>query len=134
MTIQMCQLFIYTSSPPTSLRHFVEFWAERYHWPNHRLYAQIITAPHTAEKLGQLFKWKIGNRLFASKLPVLKKCFMDRDAEAEKLVKQLALREPRDIARHFLDHFKDGARFTGSSGSTVGTLDFRSMTSMFTGP
>jgi hypothetical protein len=108
MTIQMCQLFIYTPSAPTSLRHFVEFWAERYRWPNDDLYAQNIAPPYTAEKLGQLFKWKIGDKLFASKLPLLKECFINRRAEAEKLVMQLASYKPREVARRFLGQFKDG--------------------------
>jgi hypothetical protein len=55
------------------------------------------------KKLGHLFKWKIGSKLFASKRPLLKECFIDRRAEAERVVKQLASCEPREIARRFKD-------------------------------
>ena len=44
--------------------HFVEFWAERYRYPNDDLYTQNINAPRTPDSLGKLFKWKIGNKLF----------------------------------------------------------------------
>ncbi len=108
MTIQMSQLFIYTPSPPASLRQFIEFWAERYRWQNEELYTPNINGPHTAAALEDLFKWKIGNKLFANKLPLLKRCFIDRRAEAEKLLKELAGRERREIACRFLDRFKDG--------------------------
>ena len=108
MTIQMSQLFIYTPSPPTSLRHFVEFWAERYRWQNMDLYTHNIAGPHTPDGLANLFKWKIGNKLFANKLPLLKRCFIDRRAEAEKLLRELVACEHREIARRFLNHFKDG--------------------------
>jgi hypothetical protein len=108
MTIGTHQLFIYAPSPPTSLGHFVEFWASRYRWPNDDLYTQNIAGLRTAEALGQLFKWKIGNKLFASKLPLVEKCFINRSAEAEALVQQLAPCPPREAARSFLDQFKDG--------------------------
>ena len=108
MSIRLNQLFIYTPSAPTSLCHFIEFWAERYRWQNEELYTENIAGPHTPAGLADLFKWKIGNKLFANKLPLLKRCFIDRRAEADKLLKKLATRQPREVARRFLDHFKDG--------------------------
>jgi hypothetical protein len=108
MTIQMSQLFIYTPSPPASLRQFVEFWAERYHDPHELLYTQNINGPPTAAGFADLFRWKIGNRYFKSKKRLLKQCFIDRLGEAGPLLKQLAGQERREIARRFLNNFKDG--------------------------
>jgi hypothetical protein len=108
MTIRMSQLFVYTQSPPTSLRHFVKFWAERYFYGDEDLYTQNINGPHTAEGLADLFKWKIGNKLFSSSLALVKRSFIDRSAEAEELVRKLAASESREIARRFLDDFKVG--------------------------
>lgn len=108
MTIEMDQLFVYAPTPPTSLRQFVEFWAARYHWANDSLYTKNIHGPHTRNSLAELFKWKIGNMLFANKLPLVRRCFIDRRAEAAKLVKKFVGCEPREFARRFLDQFKDG--------------------------
>lgn len=108
MPIQMSQLFIYTPSPPDSLRQFVEFWAERYHDPHELLYTGNINGPHTADGLAALFRWKIGNKLFSNKLPLLKRCFIDRLGEAGPLLKGLGGQAHREIACRFLNHFKDG--------------------------
>jgi hypothetical protein len=108
MSIPLNQLFIYAPSPPNSLRHFVEFWAERYHYPQEFLYTQNINGPHTVARLGDLFKWKIGNKLFASKLPLLKRCFIDRRSQAKKLLREDAACDSREVAQGFLDYFKDG--------------------------
>src|SRR5437868_3388832 len=108
MSIRMRQLFIYTPSAPSSLRHFIEFWAERYYYRDEALYSNNINGPHTPGSLGSLFLWKIGNKLFTSKLPLLNRCFIERRVEAKKLIRGLAAHEPREIARRFLDHFNDG--------------------------
>jgi hypothetical protein len=108
MSIRLSQLFIYTPSPPTSLRQFVKFWAERYLSSYEHLYTNNINGPHTPDGLCALFKWKIGNKLFANKLPLLKRCFIDRRSDAEKFVEKLDTHEPSEFARRFLDHFKEG--------------------------
>ena len=108
MAIQMNHLWVYARSTPDSLHDFIEFWAKRYYYPYEHLYTQNIGGPHTPEGLSDLFKWKIGTQYFASKLPRLKENFIDRHAEAEKLSKEIANREPRENARCFLEHFREG--------------------------
>src|SRR5262249_331470 len=108
MTIKMDQLFIYTPTPPRSLRQFVEFWAARYSWQNEELYTGNITGPHTAKRLEELFRWKIDKRWFASTLPHLQQCFINHRAKAGRLVKELARCESCKAARRFLDQFREG--------------------------
>ncbi len=108
MTIKMSQLFVLEPSQPSSLRHFIKFWAERYYAADESLYLNNIKGPHTPKSLAALFKWKIGNRFFRYAMPDLKKHFINRRDEAWKLVKKLAVCEPRDLASRFLDEFNEG--------------------------
>ncbi len=108
MSIKLDQLFVYTQSTPNSLNHFVEFWAERYYDPYELLYTKNIRGPHTPEGLLELFKWKIGNKLFASKRELLERSFISRRDEAQRLLRDLSKHEFRAIASGFLDHFQDG--------------------------
>jgi hypothetical protein len=104
------QLFILKPSPPDSVSAFVEFWAERYHYPGEQLYTRNIDGPHTPKGLRDLFKWKIGTRFFAAKLKrqSVEQNFISRLDEAQRLLRSLVSRELRGVAEGFLEHFNDG--------------------------
>jgi hypothetical protein len=108
MTILMNQLFVLARSKPDSLRHFVEFWAERYTYGDDAPYFTNINGPHTKDTLLALFKWKIGSRFFEAKRPHLEQNFIGRLEDARKLAQAVARCEPREIAKRFLVEFKDG--------------------------
>jgi hypothetical protein len=110
MTIKLNQLVVCEPAAPKSLQHFVEFWAKRYYYPDEYLYTQNITSngKYTPTALRELFKWKIGSRLFGHDLPQLEKCFIGRRAQAAKLLKELDNCEPRHVAEGFLGHFGQG--------------------------
>jgi hypothetical protein len=93
--------FIYQRQP-ASRREFIEFWAARYFDPNERLYTTNINRPRTAETLSELFKWKIGHRLFATMLKrTVEPHFLSRIADVRKL--------PPDVsAEDFLRKFPNG--------------------------
>jgi len=46
---------------------FIQYWSDRYEYPNEHLYADNIGAPLTAESRRQLYEWKNGGILSGSK-------------------------------------------------------------------
>jgi hypothetical protein len=101
MRIQKDKLFVYPSSP-VPLREFIEFWAERYSDPNETLYTKNIGAPRTKESLRELFRWKIGQRLFKTMLRrTVEPYFISQIKRAEEL-------PPKISAEDFLQEFPKG--------------------------
>lgn len=86
-----------TSAGPSQ---FVDFWARRYHYAGEAddLYTRNIAGPHTADSLRELFKWKIGHRLFEHSLPTVEKNFVGRIDDARKLSFDT---DPRAFLREF---------------------------------
>lgn len=76
--------FVYVKSS-ASYRDFIEFWEQRYNYPDENLYTNNIMGPHTEERLKELFHWKIGSRLFEHTLPSIQKSFISRIGEASVL-------------------------------------------------
>lgn len=100
-------LFIYERTPATSKKQFVRFWASRYH-NDDGLYIPNIRGPHSATQLQALFRWKMGDRFFNHHLPRLKKDFFGRYEESRSVLKRLGGNDNRQVAEHFLNHFKKG--------------------------
>ena len=91
--------FIYARRP-VSIPEFVKFWAAGYEDPHEELYTKNIDAPRTHESLRELFKWKIGDWLFARALTrTLEPHFLSQIEKAKRL--------PPD-ALVFLDAFPNG--------------------------
>jgi hypothetical protein len=109
MGLLLDQLFVYRKVAPESVLEFVEFWSELYDYGNDEPYQRNINGPHTPEGLLELFRWKIGDRFFEAKKHILKRCFISRRKDAQRLVRDLPRTGLREFAERFLvDHFKGG--------------------------
>src|SRR5260370_39193011 len=84
MSIRADQLLVCEPLPSGSLLHFIEFWSERYHWPDEHVYTENIKGLHTAEGLLELLWGEIGPRFFDAKRGGLERHFGSRFDESSE--------------------------------------------------